>query len=86
MATDGDSTAGATGPSPSTEQGTFLLEAVVTIKTKGQQVEVKAEWTKGFDRARKDWATLWAYLIRRLVDRAKEISSASELEADVMEQ
>nr|CRX79130.1 hypothetical protein ls5930a1_00173 [Leucosporidium scottii]CRX79207.1 hypothetical protein ls5931a1_00046 [Leucosporidium scottii] len=87
MATDEDYTiGGATGPSGIHKQGGLLLEAVVTIKMEGQQVKVEAEWTKGFDRARKDWATLWAYLIRRLVERAKQMSTESGSAADAMEQ
>jgi hypothetical protein len=86
-ATDEDYTiGGATGPSGTDKQGGLLLEAVVTIKVEGQQVKVEAEWTKGFDRARKDWATLWAYLIRRLVERAKQMSTKSGSAADAMEQ
>ncbi|ORY85965.1 hypothetical protein BCR35DRAFT_277643 [Leucosporidium creatinivorum] len=78
MATEGDLTLSIASPSEFAQKEDVLLEAVVSIKLEGQQVKVEAEWTKGCDRARKDWATLWAYLIRRLVDRAKEMSSVGD--------
>lgn len=71
MVLEGDP-APAGDPTPSVEQAGLLLEATVSVRLEGEQVKVEAEWTQGFDGARKDWTTLWAYLIRRLVDRAKE--------------
>lgn len=48
-----------------------LLGARFEVKMEGQQVKVVAEWIWGLDRARKDWSGLWAFLIRKLGDRAK---------------
>lgn len=55
----------------------LLLVATLMVKLDGEQVKVEAEWTMGFDRARKDWTTLWAYVIRKLADRAKEVDAAA---------
>lgn len=82
---DGEPMPAGARPSSSADEKTFLLEAMVTMRVEDRQVKVEAEWTKGFDRARKDWATLWAYLIRRLVDRAKEVDTAPGAAVDAME-
>lgn len=74
LAIDNESSSAQVLPSPDTSVDP-LLTATITVKLEGEQVKVEAEWTTGLDQARQDWTTLWAYVIRKLADKAKDISA-----------